>query len=99
MVRIRIRRSEIVLRIRIRERGKFIRTRIRDISARMNSILTNKTYSWPAEAVESAVVLEQIAAMALGTITINPNQKAISQALLDKHYLRKHGKEAYYGQK
>jgi len=36
---------------------------------------------------------------ALGTITINPNQKAISQALLDKHYLRKHGKEAYYGQK
>jgi len=52
-----------------------------------------------AEAVESAVVLEQIAAMALGTITINPNQKAISQALLDKHYLRKHGKDAYYGQK
>jgi hypothetical protein len=30
---------------------------------------------------------------------INANQKAISQALLDKHYLRKHGKEAYYGQK
>ena len=59
-------------------------------------------FAWgkgPAEAVESAVVLEQIAAMALGTITINPNQKAISQALLDKHYLRKHGKEAYYGQK
>jgi len=43
--------------------------------------------------------LEQIAAMALGTITINPNQKAISQVLLDKHYLRKHGKNAYYGQK
>jgi len=59
-------------------------------------------FAWgkgPAEAVESAVVLEQIAAMALGTITINPNQKAISQALLDKHYLRKHGKDAYYGQK
>jgi L-ribulose-5-phosphate 4-epimerase len=59
-------------------------------------------FTWgkgPAEAVESAVVLEQIAAMALGTITANPNQKAISQALLDKHYLRKHGKNAYYGQK
>ncbi len=59
-------------------------------------------FAWgkgPAEAVESAVVLEQMAAMALGTITINPNQKAISQALLDKHYLRKHGKDAYYGQK
>ncbi len=59
-------------------------------------------FAWgkgPAEAVESAVVLEQIATIALGTITINPNQKAISQALLDKHYLRKHGKNAYYGQK
>ena len=59
-------------------------------------------FTWgkgPAEAVESAVVLERIAAMALGTIRANPNQKAISQALLDKHYLRKHGKNAYYGQK
>jgi L-ribulose-5-phosphate 4-epimerase len=59
-------------------------------------------FTWgkgPAEAVESAVVLEQIAAMGLGTITANPNQKAISQGLLDKHYLRKHGKNAYYGQK
>jgi len=59
-------------------------------------------FTWgrgPAEAVESAVVLEHIAAMAIGTITINPGQKRISQALLDKHYLRKHGKNAYYGQK
>jgi L-ribulose-5-phosphate 4-epimerase len=58
-------------------------------------------FTWgkgPAKAVESAVVLERIAAIALGTITANPNQKAISQALLDKHYLRKHGKNAYYGQ-
>jgi len=49
-------------------------------------------------AVESMVVLEQIAAMALATITINPGQGPISKALLDKHYLRKHGKNAYYGQ-
>ena len=49
-------------------------------------------------AVQSMVVLEQIAAMALGTITINPRQGPISKALLDKHYLRKHGKNAYYGQ-
>jgi len=58
-------------------------------------------FSWganPAAAVEATVVLEQIAAMALGTITINPNQGPISSALLDKHYLRKHGKNAYYGQ-
>jgi L-ribulose-5-phosphate 4-epimerase len=51
------------------------------------------------EAVESAVVLEEVARMALGTTSINPGQKPISQHLLDKHYLRKHGKNAYYGQK
>ena len=51
-----------------------------------------------AASVESMVVLEQTAMMALGTITINPKQGPISQALLDKHYLRKHGENAYYGQ-
>jgi L-ribulose-5-phosphate 4-epimerase len=59
-------------------------------------------FTWgktPADAVEAAVVLEQIAATALGTILINPDINPISQALLDKHYLRKHGKNAYYGQK
>ena len=59
-------------------------------------------FTWgksPTDAVASAVVLEQIARMALGTVMINPNQNEISQVLLDKHYLRKHGKNAYYGQK
>ena len=59
-------------------------------------------FTWgnnPAAAVEATRVLEQIAAMALGTITINPDQSPIGDALLDKHYLRKHGKNAYYGQK
>jgi L-ribulose-5-phosphate 4-epimerase len=58
-------------------------------------------FTWgsdPAAAVETNVVLEQIATMALGTITINPDQGPINRALLDKHYLRKHGKNAYYGQ-
>jgi L-ribulose-5-phosphate 4-epimerase len=57
-------------------------------------------FTWgptPAKAVEAAVVLEQVARMALNNITINPPLKAISQVLLDKHYLRKHGKNAYYG--
>ena len=36
--------------------------------------------------------------MAIGTIIVNPEQKEIPQTLLDKHYLRKHGKNAYYGQ-
>jgi L-ribulose-5-phosphate 4-epimerase len=59
-------------------------------------------FAWgksPAKAVETTVVLEQIAKMALGTIMINPNQRPISNTLLDKHYLRKHGKNAYYGQR
>ncbi len=51
-----------------------------------------------ATALESMVVLEQIATMALGTIIINPEQGPISNVLLDKHYFRKHGKDAYYGQ-
>jgi L-ribulose-5-phosphate 4-epimerase len=58
-------------------------------------------FTWgktPAAAVESMVVLEQAAAMALGTIMINPNQGPISKVLLEKHFLRKHGKNAYYGQ-
>jgi len=37
--------------------------------------------------------------MALGTVTLKPDQKPVAQVLLDKHYLRKHGKDAYYGQK
>jgi L-ribulose-5-phosphate 4-epimerase len=48
--------------------------------------------------VKNAVVLEEVARMAHGALAINPDQKAISQTLLDKHYLRKHGQNAYYGQ-
>jgi L-ribulose-5-phosphate 4-epimerase len=58
-------------------------------------------FTWgdsPPKAVEATVVLEHIAATALGTITISPEKDAISDALLHKHYLRKHGKNAYYGQ-
>jgi len=50
------------------------------------------------DSVKNAVVLEEVAAMAFGALGIHPRQGAISQALLDKHYLRKHGKDAYYGQ-
>jgi L-ribulose-5-phosphate 4-epimerase len=51
------------------------------------------------KAVENAAVLEQVAAMAFETIALNPGINSISRTLLDKHYLRKHGKNAYYGQK
>jgi L-ribulose-5-phosphate 4-epimerase len=59
-------------------------------------------FTWGKSAmasVEAALVLEETAKMAAGTIAIHPQQKAIKQTLLDKHYLRKHGKGAYYGQK
>jgi len=58
-------------------------------------------FTWgrtPAKALESAVVLEQAARTALGTLLVNPKQKEIAKVLLDKHYLRKHGKDTYYGQ-
>ncbi len=53
----------------------------------------------PAEAVQNAVMVEEIARMAFYTVSLNPGAGPISQALLDKHFLRKHGPNAYYGQK
>ena len=50
------------------------------------------------EAVHNAVVLEEVAFMNFHALQLNPNQTRIQQELLDKHYLRKHGKNAYYGQ-
>ena len=52
----------------------------------------------PAEAAHNAVVLEEIANMALQTIVANPKARRISKPLHDKHFLRKHGGTAYYGQ-
>jgi L-ribulose-5-phosphate 4-epimerase len=51
-----------------------------------------------AGAVHNAVILEYIARMAAHTLDINPDAEAISKPLHDKHFLRKHGKNAYYGQ-
>ncbi|WP_073507830.1 L-ribulose-5-phosphate 4-epimerase [Streptobacillus notomytis] len=59
-------------------------------------------FTWgksPAEAVHNTVVLEQVAKMAIMTEVINPEVNIMQQELLDKHFLRKHGKNAYYGQK
>ncbi len=51
-----------------------------------------------AGALESAVVMEEIAKMAFRTEVLG-NREPVGQHLLDRHYLRKHGKDAYYGQK
>ncbi len=52
-----------------------------------------------SEAVDHAVVLEEVAKMAYLTLTINPDAKIIDPNLEEKHYSRKHGSNAYYGQK
>jgi L-ribulose-5-phosphate 4-epimerase len=52
----------------------------------------------PAEAAHVAVIVEEIAVMAFQTLAANPKARAISQHLHDKHFLRKHGRGAYYGQ-
>jgi len=50
------------------------------------------------EAAHNAVVLEEVAQMALQTVVVNAGALPISKALLDKHFYRKHGPGAYYGQ-
>lgn len=58
-------------------------------------------FTWgkdPDNAVYNAVVLDKVAEMAYKTMTLNKSVKSVNQTLLDKHYLRKHGVNAYYGQ-
>lgn len=59
-------------------------------------------FTWgtdPANAVHNAVVLEELAFMAWHNLMMNPSIPSMQQELMDKHYLRKHGANAYYGQK
>jgi len=58
-------------------------------------------FAWgadPRKAAENAWMLEAVARMAYFTIGINPRASCVSKTLHDRHFLRKHGKEAYYGQ-
>lgn len=58
-------------------------------------------FTWgatPEKAVENAVTVEAVAKMALLTEALDPAATTVGQTLLDKHYFRKHGKNAYYGQ-
>ncbi|MCK5572757.1 MAG: class II aldolase/adducin family protein, partial [Bacteroidetes bacterium] len=59
-------------------------------------------FTWgdsPWKAVENSVILELIAQMALQTLVINPETPQLKETLLRKHYERKHGPDAYYGQR
>jgi L-ribulose-5-phosphate 4-epimerase len=65
-------------------------------------VASHAPFAWgknAADAVKNAVTLEAVADMALGTLALEPRMAPVEQYLLDKHYLRKHGKDAYYGQK
>jgi len=54
--------------------------------------------STPADAAHNAVILESVARMAWYTVSIAPQAKPLARELHDKHFLRKHGRTAYYGQ-
>jgi len=59
-------------------------------------------FTWgesPIKAVENALAVEEVARMALGTLLLSPGKEPISKELLLKHYYRRHGPKAYYGQK
>jgi L-ribulose-5-phosphate 4-epimerase len=58
-------------------------------------------FAWggtPEEAISNAIALEHVAAMAIHTLSLAPRIEPIPRALLDKHFRRKHGPDAYYGQ-
>ena len=65
-------------------------------------VASHAPFAWGAtleKAVENAVVLEHLARLASETLRVNPGILPMPSALLDKHFLRKHGAHAYYGQK
>ncbi len=59
-------------------------------------------FTWgnsPEKAVYNSIILEELAKIAYMTTVINPHVQPLKKTLIDKHYYRKHGKNAYYGQK
>ena len=65
-------------------------------------VFSHGPFAWgkdPLDAVHNAVVMEEVAFMDWHAMVLNPNAGTMQQTLLDKHYLRKHGANAYYGQK
>ncbi len=64
-------------------------------------VYSHGPFAWgtdPMDAVHNAVVLEEVAFMNFHTVMLEPGIQSMQQELLDKHYLRKHGANAYYGQ-
>lgn len=88
-----------------KETGKVILETFRSLDpAQLPGVLVNNhgPFAWGKDAdnaVHNAVVMEEVARMAYRSLNLNQNLNNIDQVLLDKHFLRKHGRNAYYGQK
>ena len=87
------------------ETGKLIVERFRNLSYEtvpMALVAAHGPFTWgesPEEAVHNSVILEELAKMAFFTVSINNSVTGIDKTLIDKHFFRKHGNNAYYGQK
>jgi len=85
--------------------GRVIVERFRDLQPTATGgvlVAHHGPFTWgknPVEALNNAIALEAVAAMAFGTLLLNPGIGAIPEFLLAKHYQRKHGPQAYYGQR
>lgn len=87
-----------------KETGTVILETVGDRAGEIPAVLVHShgPFAWgknAADAVHNAVVLEEVAFMAWHTLQLNPTHGDMQQELLDKHFLRKHGKNAYYGQR
>jgi len=86
------------------ETGNRIIERFKDIphtEVPMVLVASHGPFTWgdtPKKAVYNSVILEELAKVALYTVAINPGSTPLKKTLLDKHFLRKHGSNAYYGQ-
>ncbi len=87
-----------------KETGSVILETVGDSALDVPAVLVHShgPFAWgksAADAVHNAVVLEEVAFMAWHTLMLNPAHGVMQQELLDKHFLRKHGANAYYGQR
>ena len=87
-----------------KETGKVILETVGSSAMDVPAVLVHShgPFAWGKDAfaaVHNAVVLEEVAIMAWHALQLNPGLPRMQQELLDKHFLRKHGKNAYYGQK
>jgi L-ribulose-5-phosphate 4-epimerase len=85
--------------------GKIIVERFTDLNEEDTPgvlVAGHAPFAWgknAADAVENSLILERIAQMALGTLRLNPGISPLPAHIQQKHYQRKHGPKAYYGQK